>query len=243
MQIKLLRQTCPRHFVTHNLMGFFPQLNYYDLCAGLDFASWDNYHHHGATPATIAAAHDHMWGVCERNFWVVEQQVGQVNWSAYNPTPGPGFVRLKTYQALAHGADGILYFRWRQALAGSEQYHSGLLDNAGRKTQGYAEAQVIGAELARLTPTLSATKPAARVALLLDYDSRWALQIQPHNQLLRDDVEPTQGLQQSGNGGRPRGRRCNRAYDGASLAHVAICRALYCAVGTQHSCGDRVARE
>ena len=50
-------------------MGFFIQLDYYDLCEKLDFVSWDNYHHHGATPATIAAAHDHMWGVLRRNFW------------------------------------------------------------------------------------------------------------------------------------------------------------------------------
>lgn len=188
MEIAVLRQYAPRHFVTHNLMGFFAQLNYYDLCAKLDFVSWDNYHYHGATPALIAAAHDHMWGVRERNFWVIEQQVGQINWSAYNPMPAPGFVRLKSYQAIAHGADGLLYFRWRQALAGSEQYHSGLLDHAGRKTAGYAEASAIGQELQRLAPVLAGTQPRAQVAILLDYDSRWALQIQPHNQLLRDDV-------------------------------------------------------
>ncbi|MGL4649371.1 MAG: beta-galactosidase, partial [Caldilineaceae bacterium] len=73
MQIAILRRANPQHFVTHNLMGFYIQLDYYDLCEQLDFVSWDNYHHHGATPATIAAAHDHMWGVLRRNFWVMEQ--------------------------------------------------------------------------------------------------------------------------------------------------------------------------
>jgi beta-galactosidase len=188
MQIAILRRTCPGHFVNHNLMGFFPQLNYYDLCRKLDFVTWDNYHHHGATPATIAAAHDHMWGVMERNFWVMEQQVGQVNWSAYNPATPPNFVRLKTYQAIGHGADGIVYFRWRQALAGSEQYHSGLLDNAGRPTAGYAEAKAIGQELRRLESALEATRPRPEVAILLDYDSRWTLEAQPHNKRLRYDV-------------------------------------------------------
>lgn len=188
MQIEILRRNCPDHFVTHNLMGFAPQLNTYDLCEHLDFASWDNYHYHGATTGTIAATHDHMWGVMRCNFWVIEQQAGPINWSVYNPMPAPDFVRLKTYQAIAHGADGILYFRWRQALAGSEQYHSGLLDHAGRITAGYAEAASIGAELLRLAPVLDATRPQAQVAILLDYDSRWALQLQPHNRALRADV-------------------------------------------------------
>ena len=187
MEIEILRANCPGRFVTHNLMGFFVQLNYYDLCEKLDFVSWDNYHHHGATPATIAAAHDHMWGILRRNFWVMEQQVGQVNWSAYNPQPGPDFVRLKTYQAIAHGADGVVYFRWRQALAGSEQYHSGLLDHAGRPTPGYGEARQIGAELKQVAPVLEGTEPEGEVAILLDYDSRWALKLQPHNSALRDD--------------------------------------------------------
>jgi len=188
MQIEILRQTCPKHFVTHNLMGFFIQLDYYKLCEKLDFVSWDNYHHHGATPATIAAAHDHMWGVMRRNFWVIEQQVSHVNWSAYNPTPGPDFVRLKSYQGIAHGADGMVYFRWRQAIAGSEQYHSALLDPAGRKTMGYEEAKQIGQELKTLAPLLEGTEPQADVAILLDYDSRWVLATQPHNSLLRDQV-------------------------------------------------------
>ncbi|RME60345.1 MAG: beta-galactosidase, partial [Caldilineae bacterium] len=189
-QIAILRRRCPNHFVTHNLMGFFPDLNAYHLCEGLDFVSWDNYHYFGATPATVAASHDHMRGVLRRNFWVMEQQAGQINWSVYNPAPPPNFVRLKTYQAIAHGGDGVIYFRWRQARAGSEQYHSGLLDHAGRTTAGYEEARQIGAELQRLAPMLAGTAPRPKVAILLDYDSRWVLEEQPHNQLLRMNQPP-----------------------------------------------------
>lgn len=196
-QIEILRDRCPGQFVTHNLMGFCPQLDYYDLCQNLDFVSWDNYHYYGATPGSIAAAHDHMRGILQRNFWVMEQQVGQVNWSMYNPAPPPNFVRLKTYQGIAHGADGILYFRWRQALAGSEQYHSGLLDNAGRPTRGYEEAKRIGSELKNLVPLLENTAPRPEIAILLDYDSRWALEMQPHNQQLRYGVDADHRLKSS----------------------------------------------
>ncbi len=187
-QIDILRHTCPDHFVTHNMMGFSPHLNYFDLGEHLDFVSWDNYHHHGSTPASVAAAHDHMWGIRKRNFWVMEQQVGQLSWDAFNPLPPPNFVRLKTYQSLAHGADGILYFRWRQALAGAEQYACGLLDHAGRSTRGYEEAKKIGNELHKLSPILQNTQPRSQVAILLDYDSRWAMELQPHNPYLTYSV-------------------------------------------------------
>ncbi|MCB0112475.1 MAG: beta-galactosidase, partial [Caldilineaceae bacterium] len=73
-QIDTLRRLCPNHFVTHNLMFFFSDINHYDLSRKLDFVSWDNYDFHGATPGLVAAAHDHIWGVLERNFWVMEQQ-------------------------------------------------------------------------------------------------------------------------------------------------------------------------
>lgn len=187
-QIDILREHCPGRFITHNLMGFFSDLNYYDLAENLDFVSWDNYHYYGATTALVAAAHDLMYGIKRRPFWVMEQQVGQINWSMVNPLPAPDFVRLKTWQGIAHGADGIVYFRWRQAIAGSEQYHSGLLDYAGRRTMGYEEAKGIAEELKRLSPVIEGTRPRADVAILVDYESRWVLQMQPHNKFATDNV-------------------------------------------------------
>jgi beta-galactosidase len=82
----------------------------------------------------------------------------------------------------------MIYFRWRQAIAGSEQYHSGLLDNAGRKTIGYNEAQGIAAELQRIGPRIEETRLEAAVAILVDYESRWVLRQQPHNKFLTDAV-------------------------------------------------------
>lgn len=187
-QLEILRQHAPGRWITHNLMGFFKDLDYYDLGANLDFVSWDNYHYYGATTALVAAAHDLMYGIKRRPFWVMEQQVGQINWSQVNPLPPPNFVRLKTWQGIAHGADGMIYFRWRQAIAGSEQYHSGLLDHAGRRTMGYYEAQGIAAELKRIAPVLEGTRPKAEVAILVDYESRWVLEMQPHNKFVRESV-------------------------------------------------------
>lgn len=183
-QTSLLRELASDQFITHNFMGFFDELDSYDIARDLDFVAWDNYHYHGATPVLIAAAHDLTWGFKRRNFWVMEQQVGEVNWTRHNSLFPTGMARLKAYQAIAHGADGVVFFRWRAARAGSEQYHSGILDHAGRPIRAHAELQQAARELSEMETMLVGTEPAAQVALLHDYHSRWALQIQPHNQLL-----------------------------------------------------------
>ncbi len=188
LQIDILRSHTSDQFITHNFMLFFSrELDFYDLAAPLDFASWDNYHFYGATPAIVASTHDRYWGMKRRSFWVMEQQVSNVNWAPYNPTFRPGEVGLKVWQSVAHGADGIVYFRWRAVTLGSELYHSGLLDHSGQSTRGYAEAQQIGRALPKLTPLLRDSIPQAEVALLHDYPSRWSLDLQPHNQDLADD--------------------------------------------------------
>jgi beta-galactosidase len=187
LQIDILRAQAPEQFITHNFMPLFSrELDFYDLAGPLDFVSWDNYHFYGATPAIVAASHDMYWGMKRRNHWVMEQQVSQVNWAPYNPTFRPGEVGLKVWQGVAHGADGMVYFRWRAATLGAELYHSGLLDHDGQPTRGYVEAQAIGRARPQLAALLQGSAPQAEVALLHDYPSRWSLDLQPHNQDLAD---------------------------------------------------------
>jgi beta-galactosidase len=94
---------------------------------------------------------------------------------------------LKVWQAVAHGADGIVYFRWRVAQRGAELYHSGLLDHGRHPTRGYREAAAIGRDVAGVEALLAGSVPPAEVAMLHDYPSRWALDLQPHNDGLADD--------------------------------------------------------
>jgi len=188
LQIGILRKLAPNQFITHNVMPLHSrELDFYKIAAPLDFVSWDNYHFDGATPAIVAAAHDLYWGMKGRSYWIMEQQVSNVNWTPYNPTFRPGEVGLKVWQSIAHGADGVVYFRWRAATLGAELYHSGLLDHSGQPTRGYGEAQAIGRALPKLAPLLRDSNPQAEVALLHDYPSRWSLDLQPHNRDLADD--------------------------------------------------------
>lgn len=183
-QVRILRATCPSHFVTHNLMGLFGELDYYDLARDLDFVSWDNYPVFAhwdkpGIPYEASLAADVMRGLKGRNFWIMEQSAGPLGWDAFSRNLRPGELRSIGYQQLAHGADGQIWFRWRTATAGREQYWHGLLGHDGKAGRRYREAAQVAAEYRRLAPALAGTSPRAEAAVVYDYDSLWALRLQP----------------------------------------------------------------
>ena len=181
-QIEILRSKCPEHFITHNLMGFgYNGLDYFDIAKPLDFVSWDNYplgfwHQLEITPASPALSHDTMRGLKNKNFWVMEQQAGPSGWQTLSSTPRPGVLRLWAYQSIAHGADGVVFFRWRTARFGAEQYWHGLLEHDGRAGRRYNEIKQMGAELKRVGDKVFGAETKSSVAILQSYDSRFAFQ-------------------------------------------------------------------
>jgi beta-galactosidase len=80
----------------------------------------------------------------------MEQQAGASGWEVMSPSPRPGELRLWAYQSIAHGADGIIFFRWRTARHGTEQYWHGLLEHDGRPGRRYEEIKHMGMELQML---------------------------------------------------------------------------------------------
>ena len=208
LQFDLLKKICDaRQFVTHNFMGLFHDLDYHKLAAPLDFVTWDSYPSghlerwrplvyppdSPSTPIESAYAydlgepvitqlgHDLTRGLKQAPFWVMEQQCGHINWGAYNPGIRPGAVRLWTWHAVASGANGMIYFRWRACRYAQEQYHSGLLHHDGTPDVGLEDVGVLQQERALLDEI--ADQPyESQVAILLDYNDLWAVQIQPHRQ-------------------------------------------------------------
>jgi beta-galactosidase len=181
-QVQILREVCPKHFVTHNFMGLFKELDYYHLAEDLDFISWDNY------PLTCngpevrydsSLAADVMRGLKRQNFWIMEQTAGACGWSTFTRNPRPGEIRSIAYQQLAHGADAQVWFRWRTCTAGREQYWHGLLGHDGRPLRRYQEAARTAKEYRTLEKHLAGTTVKADVAIIYDYESLWATQIQP----------------------------------------------------------------
>lgn len=84
------------------------------------------------------------------------------------------------WQAVAHGAEAVLYWQWRSALGGQEQFHGTLVDQSGRPRPFYDEVKSIAADFAKTTDLLSGAIIPAQIAMLNDYDSRWSIQWQPH---------------------------------------------------------------
>lgn len=177
-QAALLRQHSPGRTITTNIAPLDNELDWHAIAAEVDVMSWDNYPHGFEHPADVAFFHDLVRGLKRRSFWVMEQQAGRINWTAYNPPVPAGQVRLWTYQALAHGAEDVLYFRWRASRYGQEQYHSGLLNHDASLAQGYYEVQQVARELAEQPPM---ERLPAEVALLVSYPDAWSTEIEPHH--------------------------------------------------------------
>ena len=179
-QVRILREKVPRsRFITHNFMGLHKTVDYYELAKTLDFVSWDNYPNVYPSPFYESAlAADLMRGLKKQNFLIMEQTAGPLGWSVFSRTPQPGELRSICYQQLAHGADGQIWFRWRTCTVGREQYSHGLLGHDGKAGRRYREAAQVAREYQKLAPYFVGTTVRPEVAIIFDYDSLWALQIQ-----------------------------------------------------------------
>ncbi len=170
--------------ITHNLMGHESDINYYDLARNLDIVSWDNYPKSqwgNADSAWNAMAQEIMYGAKNKNYIVMEQQAGPCGWEKVGDTPKPGELRLWTYQSVAHGAEGIVYFRFRTALFGMEQYWHGVLDHDGKPRGRFNELAQTGKELKQLGEAVTSGKKTQEVLIYRSFDDIWSNEIKNHH--------------------------------------------------------------
>jgi len=180
-----------RMFVTTNTMFWNAGFDHFALHRGLDIAAWDNYIPDGR-PDWVAngANHDLVRGYKQRNFWLMETQPGRVDWVPINRALDPGQVREMAWQAVAHGADAVLYWQWRPAANGQETYHGAILGQDGEPNPIQPEIARTAGELVKAAPLLADTQPVAHVAMLFSYDSRWAIDLQRHHR----DFDPVKAF-------------------------------------------------
>ena len=174
----ILRAATPSIPITTNFMGFFKDADYWKWAKQMDFITDDSYPDPSDPNSYVqlAASRDLMRSLGGGKPWLLmEQTTAAVNWRPRNAVKPVGVNRLQSLQAHARGADGILYFQWRQAKAGAEKFHSAMVPHGGADTRVFREVEALGAELATLTDTLGTDVPA-RVAILIDWDSWHALE-------------------------------------------------------------------
>lgn len=194
VQYDILKAKRPDLPVIHNFMGRYTEFDHYEVAKTLDVASWDAYplghlsvsdesdeikrqYMRQGEPDYQAFHHDLYRAVGHGRMWIMEQQPGPVNWANFNPDPLPGMPRLWAWEAFAHGAEVVSYFRWRQAPFAQEQMHAGLLRPDSEPAPAYHDAKQVAEELRALGLAGAATK--GRVAIVFDYQSEWAWDIQP----------------------------------------------------------------
>lgn len=187
MQADILRSETPDKFITHNMMGFSRKVDYFKLGDQLDFTAQDQYPGGHFVPQGVfrgdiqAAELDFIRSLKHRPFWVMEQQSAITGWETVGRTPKPGQLGLWAMQSIAHGADTIVFFRWRSCVMGTEQYWHGILPHNGRPGRYYRELKAFMQEAGPLLERLQGSVPHPEVAMLFSYDQYDALSIQPHH--------------------------------------------------------------
>ncbi|MCR5321115.1 MAG: beta-galactosidase [Lachnospiraceae bacterium] len=176
MERDAIRKIVPKAAITTNLMGFYKPLDYRKWAKEMDFVSWDNYPSPTDPVEITAMCHDLMRGIKDGgSFALMEQTPSVTNWLPYNALKRPGVLRLWSYQAVAHGADSVLFFQMRRSIGACEKYHGAIIDHCGHgDTRVFREASALGEELKKLGEATMTMETKAKVAVLFDWNNWWA---------------------------------------------------------------------
>lgn len=168
----VLRDFSPQIPVTTNMMGAFCPLDYHEWAKEVDIAAFDNYPAKDAHFAHTAFNLALTRGLREGQSWLLmEQTPSQQNWQAQCALKRPGVMRLWSDQALAHGADSVMYFQWRRTRGGIEKFHGAVVEHVGTgETRVFREVAALGEELQTL-----GGRSGARVAVLFSWENWWAV--------------------------------------------------------------------
>lgn len=164
--------------VTTNLMGTFKPFDYFKWAEQLDVVSWDSYPAMNTPPGSTSMRHDLMRGLKDgRPFLLMEQTPSQQNWQPYNCLKRPGVMRLWSYQAIAHGADTVMFFQLRRSFGACEKYHGAVIEHVGHEnTRVFRECAQLGEELKGLGDKLLDSRLNSKVAVIFDWDNWWAVE-------------------------------------------------------------------
>ncbi|MFF1712736.1 beta-galactosidase [Streptomyces sp. NPDC058268] len=186
----VLRELTPEVPVTTNfmVMGGTKGMDYADWAGEVDFVSNDHYVVPGpqardelsfsASLTSSVAGH--------RPWFLMEHSTSAVNWQPVNLAKREGDLARDSLLHVAHGADAVCFFQWRQSAAGAEKYHSAMVPHAGADSEVFRAVTGLGRTLKALAPVAGTGREPARVAVLFDWDSWWASEQDSHPTSLLD---------------------------------------------------------
>ncbi len=199
-EVKALRDAGSDLPVTTNMMMTLedakhdPGLDYWKFRDSQTYASWDSYPawhmpgHKVFIPGEVPDApaddyrrasevsfqHDIYRNLQNKPFLLMESTPSRVNWQSISKNKKEGMNTLASLQAVAHGANSVQYFQWRQGRGSFEKFHGAVVDQSGRDdTAVFRRVSELGEILVKLKDTAAADYKA-RVALIFSWENRWA---------------------------------------------------------------------
>ncbi|MGW5173594.1 beta-galactosidase [Streptomyces sp. NPDC004082] len=180
----VLRELTPDVPVTTNfmVMGGTKGMNYADWAAEIDFVSNDHYVVPGPQDRDeLSFSANLVSGISAGRPWfLMEHSTSAVNWQPINVAKRPGELARDSLVHVAHGADAVCFFQWRQSAAGAEKYHSAMVPHAGPDSELFLAVTALGSTLRTLAPVAGTEREPARVGIVFDWESWWASEQDSH---------------------------------------------------------------
>ncbi|WDU82514.1 beta-galactosidase [Caloramator sp. Dgby_cultured_2] len=156
-----------------------------ELVKNMDIASYDNYPVWGGLrepipPEEIAMNLDFVRGLKGKNFWILEELMGAQGHNIIGYLPRPNQAKMWAYQAVAHGAEAILFFRYRAATFGTEEFCFGVIDHDNREGRKFNEVKDFFNDIIKYEKILG-SPIKSDIALIYDYENIWSWRIQPQS--------------------------------------------------------------
>ena len=133
MEKAVIKKYDPETPVTTNFHSLpNKMIDYQKWAKDQDIISYDSYPTYDAPAYKPAFLYDLMRSLKHQPFMLMESAPSQVNWQSYSPLKRPGQMAATELQAVAHGADTVQFFQLKQAVGGSEKFHSAIIAHSQR---------------------------------------------------------------------------------------------------------------
>lgn len=194
-QVELIKDILPNSVVFHDFSGggMKKQFDFSAVAETMDLVAYNNYPVWGGQkepipPHDIAFQLSYIRGLKQKNFMITEAIMGAQGHDVTGYLPRPNQAKMWSYQAVAHGCSDLMYFRYRSATKGAEQFCYGILDGDNVKRRKFYEVESFFEDVKKYEKVLE-SPVENRVCFLTDYPSMASFRIQKQSLLLDYEEE------------------------------------------------------